>query len=124
MVARKLLLLLLVDASLNLLDAHEEFFFPCLAYRVPSSPANGGPRPWLEARIWALGIASLAGARWREAAGFETPGLFEVLQQGFVFSAGGYAWPHASTKEPFEENALAFEDVKNSDGIRFKMARV
>lgn len=100
--------------------------FFSLAWLIACPPAQltGGPDHGSRHEFGRLGLLAWLGPRWREAAGFETPGLFEVLQQGFVFSAGGYAWPHASTKEPFEENALAFEDVKNSDGIRFKMARV
>lgn len=52
MVACKLLLLLLVDASLNLLDAHEEGFpFLSLAWLIACPPAQrtGGPDHGLEA---------------------------------------------------------------------------
>lgn len=52
--------------------------------------------------FWRLGSLVWLGPWWREAAGFETPGLFEVLQQGFVLSAVDTPGPHASTNEPFD----------------------
>lgn len=106
MVACKLLLLPLVDASLDLLEAHEEFFsllfflWPGLSRAL--QPSELGVQTMASRHeFWRLGSLVWLGPWWREAAGFETPGLFEVLQQGFVFSAVDTPGSHAGTKGKF-----------------------
>lgn len=115
MVACKFLLPLLVDASLNLLDAHEEFFSFARLIACPPAQLTGGPDQGSRHEFWRLGSLAWLGPRWREAAGFETPGLFEVLQQGFVFSAVDMLGRMRARKSHFDENSLAFGDVKNDD---------
>ncbi|KAL7922262.1 hypothetical protein ACQKWADRAFT_83981 [Trichoderma austrokoningii] len=110
MVVCKLLLLLLSDASVNL--SFHPFFFG-LAYRVPSSPAQTRAS---RHGFWRLGLLVWLGLSpgGERRLGFETPGLFEVLQQGLVFSAvdtSGFACEHE--KSCLTKILRAFEDVKN-----------
>lgn len=60
-----------------------------------------------------MGSLVWLGPRWREAAGFETPGLFELLQQGLVFSAVGALGRMRARKSHLQKKSLAFKDVKN-----------
>lgn len=74
-------------------------FFPLLslAWLIACPPPSELGAQTMASRheVWRLGSLVWLGPWWREAAGFETPGLFEVLQQGFVFSAVDTPGSHA-----------------------------